>query len=769
MKIFIKSSLVICLILLFNSCSSDDEKAGEEILVEEPITTEPSSTQVGIDVLGLDGIDYTDAVALASNVEEKININGIFENPYNHNGIEDLPVLITEGDDLLFGYFPYTLKSNNVTIDDILLFYFLIYPQIAIQGPNYSLLLNEIQNYSNYEDLKNKLVNSLNKNQAPILDNSFLNLIREFSTKINPESYSNRTVKSKSSDVVGEFKFNYERSGKIEWQKQTPLYSTMGLVIKDVAKNEIVFGPELLKTKSVQSAVTNWFLNTFVTELKPPTNSFTLTDNGEYEVLLTNGHSLNTELDLAINAENAKLFASKSLGLVLASGAKTLVSNNECKEALAQYFAQEVNFFVGLDRDSAAYPTSEEWVSHMRSAAGQAFSIVGDCSTGIGKKFFKFLGSAIVAFISTPTDIAEIVLLEIDYFNSEIAILETRYFENGLSFGEISANQTSESNIFSGNDGDTFQFTVSVQEKLVRYDVERTTFSDFIKEETFPQVGGIPFNVEVIEGNVTVNTSPLFTRFESSLMGNLTVPITLGCADSEIVVSPAFSFNEIQDYKINTKTKQVIEIYGSLFFGEVNINTNPSPTRVLEIHNPSCEPITISSISVPDGYTSSWSGGTIKGLETLSVTITFNPTQVKEYYGTITVNNSVDQENNSIGVSGVGTDNIIVTYVSHERIEGSPEGFYYANVTLDRAINGAVAENVFTRVAINGGGGGSFANYDPSKASSIEYFKDYPVLSRGNIISVPFYLSYSGGWAEIFVLALDPGPPRVAGGTFFRF
>jgi hypothetical protein len=136
------------------------------------------------------------------------------------------------------------------------------------------------------------------------------------------------------------------------------------------------------------------------------------------------------------------------------------------------------------------------------------------------------------------------------------------------------------------------------------------------------------------------------------------VPITLGCSDSEISISPAFNFNEIEDYRVNTKTNKTIELGGSFIFGDVKVGTFSEP-KALTIHNPSCAPIVVSSISLPDGFTSSWAGGTINPSETYPVDITFSPTEVKEYNGLITVNNDVDQTNNMIAASGNGIEEFI--------------------------------------------------------------------------------------------------------------
>ena len=118
-----KKYLFLTLTLILFTCKSDDDISP----ADNPI----NSDAIAIDIDGLT-INYSNVTVLSTDDEKEIALNGVFENPYTYNGIEDLPVLFVENEELLFGYFPHTLTNNNIiAIDDVVLFYYMMYPQIS--------------------------------------------------------------------------------------------------------------------------------------------------------------------------------------------------------------------------------------------------------------------------------------------------------------------------------------------------------------------------------------------------------------------------------------------------------------------------------------------------------------------------------------------------------------------------------------------------------------------------------------------------------------
>jgi len=97
---------------------------------------------------------------------------------------------------------------------------------------------------------------------------------------------------------------------------------------------------------------------------------------------------------------------------------------------------------------------------------------------------------------------------------------------------------------------------------------------------------------------------------------------------------------------------RIIGLSGDLAFGSVTVGS--SPQRILTINNTGSSTMTVSSISYPSGFSGAWSG-TIAAGGSQPVTVTFSPTSVTGYGGTITVNSDMTSGTNTIAASGTGT------------------------------------------------------------------------------------------------------------------
>ncbi|MEM7163057.1 MAG: choice-of-anchor D domain-containing protein [Bacteroidota bacterium] len=93
---------------------------------------------------------------------------------------------------------------------------------------------------------------------------------------------------------------------------------------------------------------------------------------------------------------------------------------------------------------------------------------------------------------------------------------------------------------------------------------------------------------------------------------------------------------------------------GSLSFG--NVQTGSSSQLTFNINNTGTGTLNISSISKPSWISLSWSSGTIAPNGSQPVTATFSPTQATNYNGTITINSDAVNGDETIGVSGAGSN-----------------------------------------------------------------------------------------------------------------
>lgn len=99
---------------------------------------------------------------------------------------------------------------------------------------------------------------------------------------------------------------------------------------------------------------------------------------------------------------------------------------------------------------------------------------------------------------------------------------------------------------------------------------------------------------------------------------------------------------------------RIISVSGDLNFGEVDIEA-PPPQRTMTITNTGNSIMTVSGISIPFGFTLNWWSGTIPAHGSRDVIVTFRPTYVMTYLGTVRINSDKTSGADTLMVSGTGT------------------------------------------------------------------------------------------------------------------
>lgn len=112
-----------------------------------------------------------------------------------------------------------------------------------------------------------------------------------------------------------------------------------------------------------------------------------------------------------------------------------------------------------------------------------------------------------------------------------------------------------------------------------------------------------------------------------------------------------------KDNLTNNDTKE-IDVTGSLNFG--NVAVGQQAVKSFKIRNRGLENLTVSSISIPNGYSLDWTNGVIQPNNEITVSITFSPQTIGSYNGTVNVNSDAQIGNNSISITGSsGNSNVL--------------------------------------------------------------------------------------------------------------
>ena len=114
---------------------------------------------------------------------------------------------------------------------------------------------------------------------------------------------------------------------------------------------------------------------------------------------------------------------------------------------------------------------------------------------------------------------------------------------------------------------------------------------------------------------------------------------------------------------------RVISLGGSLAFGAVEAGKTSESTLV--IGNGGTGTLSVTGIAVPDGYSLSWSSGSIAPGGSQQVTVRFAPTAARSYDGTLVVNGDHTSGTNTAPLSGTGIAPVLATIAGTVSEQGS--------------------------------------------------------------------------------------------------
>ena len=170
----------------------------------------------------------------------------------------------------------------------------------------------------------------------------------------------------------------------------------------------------------------------------------------------------------------------------------------------------------------------------------------------------------------------------------------------------------------------------------------------------------------------------------------------------------------------NTTVDRIIRLVGDLAFGDVL--SGSSANRTFTIHNDGNDPLNVSSIIYPSRFSGNWNSGTIGAGGAQNVVVSFNPSAVDSYNGTVTVNCNKTSGTNTLSCSGRGV--LPEIQLKSDNNYTIPEGgLQQLGVRLSRE----PAENTDVSVSITSGssifsGSPSYCRFTISNWNTWQYF-----------------------------------------------
>lgn len=119
-----------------------------------------------------------------------------------------------------------------------------------------------------------------------------------------------------------------------------------------------------------------------------------------------------------------------------------------------------------------------------------------------------------------------------------------------------------------------------------------------------------------------------------------------------VVIMPAADVTLTAQYQAVTR---VISLTGSLAFG--GVMTNRTAQKTLTVANTGNGVLTVNGIATPAGFTATPTSFTVNPGASRSVTVTFAPTALQDYTGTLTVDSDNTSGTETSACSGTGIDN----------------------------------------------------------------------------------------------------------------
>jgi len=557
-----KINKVLILIFSFTivfSCSKNDE----------------DNTNLSTETIEIEGdlkINFDDLTVVTIDGESDVDKDGGFQANITNTIAENLPLLFLKDNEIMFGYYSKTGLNNTVSIDDILLFYFTLHPEIALLGLKNSELLAKIKQNSNYSELASLVKSSLNANKSPFDNASFVSLINASGLGIGVEGRDSKQAKSGKVNEF-DFRYTYSRDGTIIWDKKFPLYATVGMEVIDASTGISVSGPQIFDRKGLVlglGSMAEWLYDYLTTEESENIGTFKLPNEGQYEVKFTNGvdnfgtKSLEAKVDL-INRFNIGV---NFLSIAMPIGIKKWLGTNDCRDAL-------IDIFKNMKLSAATLVITDKIAmdKFVKDVAKDTYTAAVKCIPSVEKKYLDYIES-ITKHFNKLEETSNFYLLLRDYVFSDIQGWETRYYYDGVSFGELELTNTSGLEFitptgteFSGEVKSEHTYSAIVNETTFKYSIDWSLIQSIVTSAPANKeyAIGLPFNIN--KTNSSDATLKENNNISTNYEGQLAATFIMGTQDSKFEIKPAFKNSGLSSELVNLKQVDSISIYKAAIIG----------------------------------------------------------------------------------------------------------------------------------------------------------------------------------------------------------
>ncbi|MDR5590495.1 hypothetical protein [Christiangramia sp. SM2212] len=502
------------------ACSGEDESSipSEPEIIMQPPTEENEEGSSGegnetqtlnLVIEGLDlNFENLEAVSISGN--SNLKEDGSFQELESELGI---PVILTgENEDLLFGYYPSLLNSEEITDKDLIVFFINTYPDFAIQNYDLKDLVNELANVD-YNNLKGEMIHSLNAYNNPYYNSNFLSELRNLTSELKARLTDIEA--NRSSETDDEFEIEYTRDNKISFPKKSPLYVSIGVGFEHDIENEVYseyLTPKL--TSDFRKSIADKIEEFLYGEEEQTELAFqgSLVHDGEWGVRITNGRHGDSRLAVDTRHQNTKQLNALILSYCLPVVFEIFDLNGPCGDGFIEIAEDLLSQLRSKLEDPNINFDAKFYEETLKGESENLFQMYEACLSPENKKlayvkvFKKWVGK-IFNIITFSEDLGQLILIDRDFTSSIIDQYGTLYLEKeqNLLFSILEYQNVSDTS-FEGNTGDIFNYEAIVKEYWQKYEIKSTSVrSEFIKKPIERPGDQLPFKVGKVSGDASYN------------------------------------------------------------------------------------------------------------------------------------------------------------------------------------------------------------------------------------------------------------------------